>query len=114
MKLYLDEDLSPRIAENLRKRGVDALSAHDMGNIQLSDREQLAFAAREGRCLVTRNVRHFVVLSQDAIARQEPHAGIILCSPSRRGFEIRTIADGLARVAKQFPRGLGPYDILYI
>ena len=114
MKFYLDEDLSPRIAENLRKRGVDALSAHDMGNIQLSDREQLAFVAREGRCLVTRNARHFVVLSQEAIARQEPHAGILLCSPSLRGSEVRAIADALARVAKRFPKGLGGYDVLYL
>ncbi len=114
MKFYLDEDLSPRIAESLRKRGIDALSAHDVGNVQLSDREQLAYAAREGRCLVTRNARHFVVLSQEAIARQEPHAGILLCSPSRRGFEIRTIVDALARVAKQFPKGLGGYDVLYL
>ena len=113
MKFYLDEDLSPRIAQSLRKRGVDALSAHDVGNVQLSDREQLAYAARKGRCLVTRNVRHFVVLSQEAIARQEPHAGIILCSPRRRGFEIRAIVDTLARVAKQFPTGLGGYDVLY-
>jgi predicted nuclease of predicted toxin-antitoxin system len=110
----LDEDLSPRIAESLRKRGIDALSAHDVGNVQVSDREQLAYAAREGRCLVTRNARHVVVLSQEAIARQEPHAGILLCSPSRRGFEIRTIVDALARVAKQFLKGLGPYDVLYI
>ncbi len=114
MKFYLDEDLSPRIAESLRKRGIHALSAHDVGNVQLSDREQLAYAAREDRCLVTRNARHFVVLSQEAIARQEPHAGILLCSPSRRGFEIRTIVDALARVAKQFPKGLGGYDVLYL
>ncbi len=114
MKLYLDEDLSPRIAESLRKRGIDAVSAHDVGNVQVSDREQLAHAAREGRCLVTRNARHFVVLSQEAIARQEPHAGILLCSPSRRGFEIRTIVDALARVAKQFPKRLGGYDVLYL
>jgi predicted nuclease of predicted toxin-antitoxin system len=114
VKFYLDEDLSPRIAESLRKKGIDALSAHDVGNVQLSDREQLAYAAREGRCLVTRNARHFVILSQEAIAHQEPHAGILLCSPSRRGFEIRTIVDALARVAKQFPKGLGGYDVLYL
>jgi predicted nuclease of predicted toxin-antitoxin system len=114
VKFYLDEDLSPRIAEDLRKRGIDALSAHDVGNVQLSDREQLAHAAREGRCLVTRNARHFVVLSQEAIARQEPHAGIILCSSSLQGFEIRAIADALARVAKRFPKGLGGYDVPYL
>ena len=114
MKFYLDEDLSPRIAESLRKKGINALSAHDVGNVQLSDREQLAYAARESRCLVTRNARHFVVLSQEAIAHQEPHAGIILCSPRRRGVEIRAIVDALARVAKQCPKGLGPYDVLFI
>ncbi len=114
MKFYLDEDLSPRIAESLRKRGIDALSAHDVGNVQLSDREQLAYAAREGRCLVTRNARHFVVLSQEAIARQEPHAGIILCSPSLRGSEVRGIVDALTRLAKRSPKGLGGYDVLYL
>lgn len=114
MKFYLDEDLSPRIAESLRKKGIDAVSAHDVGNVQVSDREQLAHAAREGRCLVTRNARHFVVLSQEAIARQEPHAGIILCSPSLQGSEVRAIADALTRLAKRFPKGLGGYDVLYL
>ncbi|MGH7409272.1 MAG: DUF5615 family PIN-like protein [Candidatus Methylomirabilales bacterium] len=114
MKFYLDEDLSPRIGERLRQRGLDAISAIEAGNIQLSDRDQLAFAVSEGRSLVTRNARHFVLLAQEAIARQKPHAGIIVCSPRRRGFEIRTIVDALARVAMQFPRGLGPYDVLYI
>jgi predicted nuclease of predicted toxin-antitoxin system len=86
MKLYLDEDLSPQIARRLREIGVDAVSAHETGNVQLSDREQLSYAAAEGRALVTRNVRHFVVLAKDAIARQEPHAGIVLCLSSLRGL----------------------------
>ena len=114
MKFYLDEDLSPKIAERLRKRGIDAVSAIETGNIQLSDREQLACAARVGGCLVTRNVRHFIVLAQEAIRRHEPHAGIILCPPSMRGFEVKNIADALTRVAKQFPGGLGQFDVLYL
>ncbi|MBI4609039.1 MAG: DUF5615 family PIN-like protein [Candidatus Rokubacteria bacterium] len=114
MKFYLDEDLSPQIAKRLRKRGIDAVSAFEPGNVQLSDREQLAYAGRAGRCLVTRNVRHFVVLAQDAVRRQEPHAGIILCPPSIRGFETGAIADALTRLTKQFPRGLGGYDVIYL
>ena len=114
MKFYLDEDVSPKIAERLRKRGIDAVSAIEAGNLQLSDREQLACAAREGRCLVTRNVRHFIVLAQEAIRRHEPHAGIILCPPSMRGFEVKSIADALTRVAKRFPGGLGEFDVLYL
>lgn len=114
MKFYLDEDLSPRIAERLRQKGIDAVSAYDVGNVQMSDREQLAYAARERRCLVTRNARHFLLLSREAIARQEPHAGVLLCPPSLRGFEISAIADVLTRVAKRFPKGLGAYDVLYI
>jgi predicted nuclease of predicted toxin-antitoxin system len=114
VKFYLDEDLSPRIAELLRRRGVDAISAAEVGNRQISDQEQLLHAAREGRALVTRNVRHFVQLSKEALARQEPHAGMILCPPRLRGFEIRAIADALTRLSKRFPDGLGGYDVMYL
>jgi predicted nuclease of predicted toxin-antitoxin system len=114
MKLYLDEDLSPQIAHRLRKAGVDAVSAIEAGNVQFSDREQLRHAAAEGRALVTRNVRHFVELAREAIARQEPHAGIVLCSPSLRGFEIAKIVSALRRVVQQHPSGLGPFDVLYL
>jgi len=114
VKFYLDEDLSPKIAQRLRKRGIDAVSAFEVGNLQFSDREQLAYAAGERRCLVTRNARHFIVLAQEAIRRQAPHAGIILCSQSMCGFEVKSIADALIRVANQFPEGLGEFDVLYL
>jgi hypothetical protein len=114
MKFYLDEDLSPQIAERLRKRGINTVSAFEAGNVQLSDREQLAYAAQAGRCLVTRNVRHFILLAQEAIRQQELHAGIILCPPSIRGFETGAIVDALTRLARHFPRGLGEYDVLYL
>ena len=114
MRFYLDEDLSPRIAEWLRRRGIDAVSAFEVGNIQLSDRDQLGYATREGRCLVTRNARHFVLLSREAVRQQKAHAGIIVCPPSVRGSEIRAIANKLLQAAKQFPHGLGNYDVLYL
>lgn len=37
MKYYLDEDLSPKIAELLRKQNVDCISAHEEGILQASD-----------------------------------------------------------------------------
>ena len=114
MKFYLDEDLAPKIAERLRKMGLDAVSALEVGNAQLSDRDQLRFAAEQGRCLVTRNARHFVLLAHAAIRHQDPHAGIVLCSPSIRGFEIGKIASALMRFARRFPDGLGPYDVVYL
>ena len=114
MKLYLDEDLSPQIARRLREAGVDAVSAIEAGNVQLSDQEQLRCATAEGRALATRNVRHFIVLAKDAIARQEPHAGIVLCSSSLRGFEITRIVTALRRMVQQHPAGLGLFDVLYL
>jgi predicted nuclease of predicted toxin-antitoxin system len=111
---YLDEDLAPQVAARLRKMGLDAVSALEAGNAQLSDRDQLRFAARQGRCLVTRNARHVVLLAQAAIRHPDPHAGIVLCSPRFRGFEIGKIASALMRLARQFPEEFGPYDVVYL
>ncbi len=114
MKFYPDEDLSPRIAVALRREGIDAISAYEAGRTQISDSEQLAYAAGDNRCLVTRNARHFIMLSREAINRQQPHAGILLCSHRLTGAEFRSIARRLIQITKQYPHGLGPYDILYL
>lgn len=114
MKLYLDEDLSPRIARALRRKGIDAVSAYEVGNLQLSDWEQLAYAAREGRCLVTRNARHFVLLSQEAIRRQQPHAGIVFCPSRFQGSETQAIVAALVQVVRRYPEGLGGYNVLFL
>ena len=114
MKFYLDADLSPKIAELVRRRGFDAASAFEVQKAQSSDQEQLDLASREGRCFVTRNARDFIDLSEQAIRRQVPHAGIILCPPSMRGYEFGAIAEALIRVANLYPGGLGGYDVIYL
>lgn len=106
MKLYLDEDLSPRVAELLRQRGFDALGAHEAGQVGRSDLDQLRFATSENRCLVTRDVADFVEIVRDLVNRQEPHAGIILVPASFRGNEFMALADAIAQQATAYPHGL--------
>ena len=48
MKFYLDENMSPKIAEILRSLGVEAASAHEVDMAGAADEEQLDFAARQG------------------------------------------------------------------
>jgi predicted nuclease of predicted toxin-antitoxin system len=106
VKLYLDEDLSPHVAELLRDHGFDAVSAHEAGHAGRLDLEQLRFATREGRCLVTRNVADFVEIVRDLVNRQEPHAGIILVPASFRGDEFAILAEAIGQQAAARPGGL--------
>ena len=114
MKFYLDANLSRRIAERLRQKRWDAVSAHEVGNLESSNPEQLAYATAEGRALVTKDIGHFITLSRDAIASQKPHPGIILCPRSLVGTEIETIVERLMAIAERFPRGLGAYNVIYL
>lgn len=106
MKLYHDEDLSPRVAQLLRQRGCDAVSAHEAGHAGRLDLEQVRFATREQRCLVTRNVADFLQIVRDLVNRQESHAGIILVPASFRGDEFATLAEAIAQQASAWPGGL--------
>ena len=113
MKVYLDEDLSPIVARILRDKAVDAVSAHDVGKVQLDDRAQLAEATQGGRAIVTANVVDFLVLAHDAVARNADHAGIILVPSSFRGDEFQAIADAVHIAVSQHPKGLaGP--VIYL
>jgi predicted nuclease of predicted toxin-antitoxin system len=53
VKFYLDEHIPKGVVEGLRRRGLDVLTVQEAGRSGDSDEKQLAFAAREGRVLVT-------------------------------------------------------------
>jgi hypothetical protein len=106
VRVYLDEDLSPSIALLLGRRGVDATSAHEIGNSQLGDHAQLQYATRERRAIVTRNVVDFLRLARDTVATNTVHAGIVLVPPSFRGDEYQGIADAIIEDLKPYPHGL--------
>jgi predicted nuclease of predicted toxin-antitoxin system len=114
VKFYLDEDLTPVIALALRKRGVDAVSAHEVGHIGLGDAEQLIFATGQGRCLVSANARDFRRLGRDAIEQGRPHAEIVLCSPRIHRLDVEAVAKALVEIAERYPAGVGEYDVLYL
>ena len=113
MKVYLDEDLAPAVAQLLRRRGTDATSAQEAGNAQLDDRAQLAYATREGRANVTANVVDFIELARDAVAANTEHAGIILVPSSFRRDEFQAIADAILEALKPYRTGLHGV-VLYI
>ncbi|HEY7652965.1 MAG TPA: DUF5615 family PIN-like protein [Methylomirabilota bacterium] len=113
MKLYLDESLSPRIAELLRARGLDAVPAHEEGNTQLADHAQLRYATGQGRAIVTCDVADFVVLATELIAANVDHAGIVLVPSAFRADDLGTIAGAIDQAARRYPDGI-PGTVLYL
>jgi Domain of unknown function (DUF5615) len=103
----LDENLSPRIAEMLRARGIDVVSAYEVpGNTQLDDRSQLLYAAGARRAIVTCDIEDFAELTGEFIATNREHAGIVLVPPTFRTDEFAAIAEALEQVARTYPGGL--------
>lgn len=110
MKILLDAQLSHDIAEILRSRGhdADAVTARDDLPDDLPDEEVMAVAHREGRVVVTNNVKDFRPLAADRLASGKGHAGLILVSPStpRSKAANRPLADAIERLISSNPDGL--------
>jgi len=70
----MDTDL----ADALRLRGVDVLTALGAGMIARPDREHLQFAASEKRVLFSYNVGDFAVLHRNFLSTGTHHAGIVV------------------------------------
>ena len=114
MKFYLDEDLSPKIAEILRKSGIDALSAHEAGMCEASDRKQLEFAATEKRCLVTRNRDDFIRLTVRFFNDQRPHWGVLIVPYTLPGDQFSRITSLIKKFSSRHQKGLAPYSIAFL
>jgi hypothetical protein len=110
----LDEDLSPKIAALLRKKGVDCVSAHEIEMVQASDLEQLQSAPRDKRCLVTRNRDDFIRLTVQFFNDHLPHYGVLIIPSTIPGDKFSFIAGALVRYAKNHPEGIQPYTIDFL
>ena len=114
MRFYLDEMLSFVIAAILRASGIDCVSAVELGHVSTADAVHLAFAAQEGRCLVTRDYHDFPRLTSSLMDQGLPHAGVFFVPKSMRGRDVGGIAAALVHFASQYPDGLAPYSLLWL
>ena len=89
MRLLLDEMYAPAVAVELRARGHDVLSVHEIDPVLVgaSDAEVLSAAISAERVLVTENVRDFRPLEIALLEGGDHHHGIVYTSD------------------RQFPRG---------
>ncbi len=100
MRFYLDEDLSSEIARIAQGLGLDVTSSHDDGNNGRPDPDQLAIAAREGRCLVTANYRDLQAQTDRFAADGRAHAGVVCVPPTWDRRNSARIARALVTYAE--------------
>lgn len=92
MKFYLDEHIPKGVVEGLRRRDVDVLTVQEADRSGDSDEKQLAFAAREGRVLVTFD-DDFLRLDAAGI----PHTGVVFSQTGR--YTVGELIESLMLIA---------------
>jgi predicted nuclease of predicted toxin-antitoxin system len=81
IRYHLDEDVDHAVAAGLRNRGIDVTTSTDAALVGASDLEQIAYALREGRVLVTHDADHLQHASSGA-----EHSGIAFCRQGSRSI----------------------------
>lgn len=81
LRFYMDQHIPGPVSRGLARRGVNVLTAQEADRCGLPDAEQLAFAAAEGRVMVTFDP-DFQALHQAGVE----HAGIAWCPERKYGI----------------------------
>jgi len=77
--LYIDEDSqSAALLGALRKHKLDVISANEARMRSRSDEEQLEYATKFARAILTSNVRDYTRLHARWLCDQRTHGGIII------------------------------------
>ena len=79
-KLYMDVHVPQAVTNQLRRRGVDVLTAQEDEAAILDDADLLARATQLGRVIVTQDIR-FCATAQSWQAQSRPFAGLVFAHP---------------------------------
>lgn len=77
-KLYLDEDITDLLARVLRTIGYDVVSAHEVNMNRRTDEEQIFYAIKNKRAILTCNISHFTNLARKCYQDNISHYGVIV------------------------------------
>jgi len=80
IRLLLDEDVRPLLAEVLRECGFDVVAIVPEGLSESEDSEVPQHAVEQRRTLLTQNVQHFVELASGYARKGWEHHGIIVAA----------------------------------
>ena len=84
IRLYVDEDAMDKdLIQALRSRGVEVVTALEVGMIEREDEENLDYATAQERVLYSFNVGDFYRMHIAYLAAGKSHAGIILARQQR-------------------------------
>src|SRR5258707_8437689 len=84
IRLYFDEDaMDSDLVRALGVRGIEVITAYDVGLIALPDEKHLSWAAENGRVLYSFNVSDFMALHVSYLTSAKDHAGIVLAQQQR-------------------------------
>ena len=100
VKLYLNENLSWRIAKSLRGYGYDVVSSHENEMNSESDECQFDYAISFERAVVTNNFSDFAILHRKYNEENKHHYGIIFttkCSISTMIKRLRTFIESVSQ-----------------
>ena len=78
IRIYTDESVNVFIAEGLKRRGIDAFSARDAGNLALTDEEQITYACDEKATIFTHDT-DFLRIAARWMNEEKTHHGVIYC-----------------------------------
>jgi uncharacterized protein with PIN domain len=101
LKIYLNENLSWKVAKALREYGYDVVSSHEVGMNTEEDDVQLAYAIAEKRAVLTNNFGDFVRLHEEYAILGKEHCGIIFTTKCTIGDMILRLKEFLKNVTAE-------------
>jgi uncharacterized protein with PIN domain len=114
LKIYLNENLSWKIAKALREYGYDVVSSHEAGMNSEEDDMQFEFAISEQRAVLTNNFGDFVRLYDEYATLGKEHYGVILTTKCTVGEIVKRLKNLLkcitAEEMKNQIRWLNEFD----
>ncbi len=116
MKLLLDEMIGPRVAQELRDRGLDVVAVAERTDLRaLPDDAVFDVAREERRALVTLNIGDFARLHQQWLSEGRQHCGLVMVTtqafPQNRSFVGALVSALHAAANSSSP---APGDVLYL